>query len=254
MESNGKDGTMAYEEHDDVREGTFARDGETTDQAQRTFALPRVAGARVFLVRHADSDGPKDAELGMHLSDLGLRQARALATRLANWQLDAILCSDMHRARETAAAVHSFHRDVPLIVDRTFREASAGTLTAFERGDPDKAGLDVRLEAAWKKIVTLPYRVAVLVTHNGMIKYLLGRTLKCEVSLKPHLHSALTGITAIQVKPKGKAQLKFFNDARHLTPELAEEEITRNKVWMEDSAGRWRFGPEEDGTDALESA
>lgn len=222
---------MAQEEHDDVP----GEDG--TDPQQRG------SGPRVFLVRHADSGGPRDPVLGMHLSDPGRRQARALAARLANWQVDAILCSDMHRARETAVAVHSFHLDTPLIVDPTFREASAGALAAYERGEPGRGDLHARMEAAWERITTLPFRVAVIVTHNGLIKYLLGRTIQYEGSARPRLHSALTGITGIHVRARGRALLRFFNDTHHLTPELAVEECTNDKVWIEDSAtGRWRFG------------
>jgi hypothetical protein len=110
----------------------LSRGGKTTvrQEHERESALPRVPGHRVFLIRHADAkEGPKDPDRGMHLSAIGQRQAQALAKRLANWQIDAILSSDMHRAHETAAAVHSFHPDVPLIVDATFREVSAGTTT-----------------------------------------------------------------------------------------------------------------------------
>lgn len=56
-------------------------------------------GPRVFLIRHADaSDGDKDPDRGRSLSEIGVQQAEALAARVAGWQLDAILCSDMTRA------------------------------------------------------------------------------------------------------------------------------------------------------------
>ncbi len=193
---------------------------------------------RVFLIRHADAtEGPKDPDRGRHLSAIGQRQAQALARRLANWQIDAIVSSDVYRARETAAAVHSFHPNVPLIVDATFREVSGRTLAAFEREEP------ARLEAAWEKIVTLPYGVTVLITHNGLIKYLLGRTIEYEASLRPRFHSSHTGITAIQVRPKGRALIQFFNDTHHLSPDLVLEKT----LWLEDAeTGRWHFGPDDD--------
>jgi broad specificity phosphatase PhoE len=215
------------------------------DEHERESARGRVVtGPRVFLVRHAHAkEGPKDPEQGRHLSAIGERQAQALARRLAKWQIDAIVCSDLHRARETAAAVHAFHPNVPMIVDATFREVSAGTLAAFEQEEPGEAGLGERLDTAWEKVVNMPYRVTVLIIHNGLIKYLLGRTIKYEGSLKPRFHSAETGITAIQVKPKGQALIQFFNDTHHLSPEL----VLEKKPWLEDAeTGRWYFGPEEE--------
>jgi broad specificity phosphatase PhoE len=221
---------------------SWERDGEAARRSEpgREAARAEAPGPRVFLIRHADAkEGTRDPELGMHLSAIGQRQAQALARRMANWQIDAILCSDMHRARETALAVHSFHPKLPLIVDSTFRELSTGTLEAFERGELPQGGLTARLEASWEKIVTLPYRVAALITHNGLIKYLLGKTIKYEGSLKPRFHSAQTGITALQVRSKGRALIQFFNDAHHLTPELVRDKMP----WLEDArTGRWHFG------------
>jgi broad specificity phosphatase PhoE len=147
----------------------------------------------------------------------------------------------MYRTCETAAAVRAFHPNVPLIVDSTFREVSAGTWEAFERGDPAQSGLLTRLETAWEKIVALPYKTAAVVTHNGMIKYLLGRALEYEGNPKPPLHSALTGISALQVKANGRAHVRFFNDIRHLRPEL----VSDGKTWIEDvETGGWYFGVE----------
>jgi broad specificity phosphatase PhoE len=199
-----------------------------------------VPGARVILIRHAHAkEGSKDPDRGHHLSVIGQRQAKALAQRAAKWQLDAIICSDMYRACETAAAVHAFHPNVPLLADATFREVSAGTLEAFERGDPAQADLSARLETAWEKIVTMPYNTAVVIIHNGMIKYLLGRAIKYERHPKPPFHSALTGISAIQVQPNGRAHVRFFNDTHHLSPEL----VSDDKTWIEDvETGRWYFG------------
>src|SRR5688572_3647115 len=103
-------------------------------------AEPAAPGPRVFLIRHADaSEGPKDPEYGRHLTPLGRRQAEALARRMARWRVDAILCSDKHRTQETAVAVRRFHPDASLTVDATFREASRGTFSAFERGDPERS-------------------------------------------------------------------------------------------------------------------
>jgi broad specificity phosphatase PhoE len=182
---------------------------------------PEVLGRRLFLIRHGDaSDGPKDGDLGRHLTDLGQRQVTALAQRIASWQVDAILCSDKHRARETAAAIHQFHPDIPLIVDPILREVSRGRVTAYERGDPEEADLPDRLKAAWDLVLSTPYEIKVVVVHNGLIKYFLGRTINSEGVLKPRFHCTETGITGIQLRSRGPL-LEFFNDTHHLTEEIA---------------------------------
>jgi probable phosphoglycerate mutase len=212
-----------------------------TDEGDSTEIDPaRHSGPKIFLIRHAHEDGPKDPYRGRPLSVLGRRQAEALARRMADWQLDALICSDTYRAFETASAVHAFHPGVPMVVDPTFREVSTSMLAACERGDPAQSGLHDRLEAAWSKIVTIPYGAAALFIHNGMIRYLLGRALKYERSPRPPIHCTLTGISALQVKSKGRADVRFVNDTRHLTPALVPDD----KTWVEDvETGRWCFGP-----------
>jgi len=202
-------------------------------------------GPRIFLIRHADSSGgPKDPDRGGPLSALGRRQAQALARRIARWQVDAIFCSDMHRTVETANAVHAYHPQVPLHVDARLRELSARKIAAYEAHDPAQSNLVARMEVAWQMIVTMPYEVAVVIIHNGLIKYLLGRTIDYGPSLKPRFHSSHTGITALQVRTNGRALVQFFNDTHHLTPDLA----TAHKApWIEDPAtGHWGFLVETD--------
>ena len=201
------------------------------------------AGQRVFLIRHADaSEGDRDPDHGRPLTEIGVRQAQALADRVAGWQLDAIYCSDMIRARETAAFLHRHHPSIQLIVDPVFREVSAGTLER-ERERPDgELELMARLETVWERVVTMPHRVAAIVTHNGLIKYLIGRTIHHSDKLKPRFHSAHTGITALQIRSKRRAALQFFNDTSHLTPSIVHG---HKAPWLEDRVTRrWHFSAE----------
>ena len=175
--------------------------------------------SRIFLIRHANaSEGPRDGERGRHLTDLGRRQADALARRLAHWHVDRIHCSDKHRSHETAAAVHAFHPGIPLIADKTFREVSRRDLEGFESGDSEQDDLPERLETAWNGIISLSRGVSVVIAHNGLIKFILGRVIKCEGVLKPRFHCTETGITGIQMRPR--PLLDFFNDTHHLSEDL----------------------------------
>ncbi|MFP4437003.1 MAG: histidine phosphatase family protein [Chloroflexaceae bacterium] len=85
---------------------------------------------RMIIVRHGESEwnrihryqGQSDAPL----SDLGIRQADALAERLRNEQLDCIYTSPLQRAARTAEAIARFHPDVPLRQDATLLEIHHG--------------------------------------------------------------------------------------------------------------------------------
>ncbi len=85
---------------------------------------------RLILVRHGESEwnriGRYQGQADAPLSDLGLRQADALANRLRQEQIDAIYTSPLQRARKTAAAIARFHPDVQLIEDTGLLEIHHG--------------------------------------------------------------------------------------------------------------------------------
>ena len=65
---------------------------------------------------------------GFRLSELGLQQARAAADWLADKPIQAIYCSPMERARQTAAIVAARHQGLAPIVDEGIIEV----LTPYE--------------------------------------------------------------------------------------------------------------------------
>lgn len=209
---------------------------EIDTEAQSGSALAEEqAVRRVFLIRHGDaSEGERDQDLGHHLSELGVRQAEALAHRASHWQLDAIYTSDKYRAYETACAIRKHHPNAAWFVDSIFRELDWRSL---EGGLSEM--LAARLEAVWGKIVDSPYATSAFVIHGGLIKYLIGRAVKFQGGLKPRFPSAHTGITALAVRPGGLVHPKFFNDTSHLTPDLA---VGPKRPWIEDPVTkRWLF-------------
>ena len=85
---------------------------------------------RIILVRHGESEwnrlgiyqGQEDAPL----SELGLRQADALANRLQHETIDTIYTSPLQRARKTAEAIARFHPHVPFVQDEALMEIHHG--------------------------------------------------------------------------------------------------------------------------------
>jgi phosphoserine phosphatase len=85
---------------------------------------------RLILVRHGESawnrigryQGQQDAPL----SDLGLRQAEALAARLSSEKLDAIYSSPLQRAHRTAQAIATHHPQLAIRQDAALMEINHG--------------------------------------------------------------------------------------------------------------------------------
>lgn len=85
---------------------------------------------RLILVRHGESEwnriGRYQGQRDAPLSELGLRQAEALATRLANETFDAIYASPLQRAKRTGEAIAQHHPAVPFIEDQALLEIDHG--------------------------------------------------------------------------------------------------------------------------------
>lgn len=85
---------------------------------------------RLIIVRHGESEWNRvhryQGQLDAPLSDLGLRQAAALADRLKNEQLDHIYTSRLQRAARTAEAIAKHHGGVPYDEDEALLEIHHG--------------------------------------------------------------------------------------------------------------------------------
>jgi probable phosphoglycerate mutase len=72
---------------------------------------------RLIIIRHGESEwnriGRYQGQQDAPLSELGLRQAGALAARLRNEPINVIYSSPLQRAYKTAQAVARFHPNVP---------------------------------------------------------------------------------------------------------------------------------------------
>src|SRR5512145_2218093 len=72
---------------------------------------------RLIVVRHGESEwnriGRYQGQCDAPLSELGARQAEALAGRLRNEPIDMIFASPLQRATKTAEAIAKYHTDVP---------------------------------------------------------------------------------------------------------------------------------------------
>lgn len=85
---------------------------------------------RMIIVRHGESEWNRihryQGQLDAPLSELGLRQAEALAERLRHEQLDAIYTSPLQRAALTAEEIARFHPAVPMYQEPALLEIHHG--------------------------------------------------------------------------------------------------------------------------------
>jgi probable phosphoglycerate mutase len=159
----------------------------------------------LFLFRHGETDWNREGRLQGHidtpLNATGLAQAHALAESLRPHRLDAVLSSDLARARTTAQIVAEAI-GVPLFIEAGLRETNVGAAegllwaeakTRFGEGlterwysDGDVAfpggetGIATRtrgLAALRRFTAAHPYRRIGVSTHGAMLRQLMKHAL-----------------------------------------------------------------------------
>lgn len=142
------------------------------------------------LVRHGETDwnaaGRYQGHRDIPLNARGREQAQRLARRLAREKWDAIYCSDLIRARDTARIIGQ-QLGIPPRVDRRWRERDVGALEGrtqaeleqvyglnwrhLKLGEESDERLISRIEAALADIIKTHHGGRVIVvSHGGAIR------------------------------------------------------------------------------------
>jgi probable phosphoglycerate mutase len=171
----------------------------------------------IVLVRHAQQvagelSGERPVSSDRPLSDTGRRQARLVAEYLATQDFDAVYCSDLARARDTAKAIcHVARRDPPMILPRLnevevfggippgasvteiLEEAALeGVLGAFQRTrrwdalpfTEASASLRRRSLASLEQIAAAhPGSIVCVVSHGGVMNAFLAEALSIGIDM-----------------------------------------------------------------------
>ena len=97
--------------------------------------LARVPTTDLIFIRHGETDWNLQqrfqGQIDVPLNATGHAQAERLAARLAAEPADGLLCSDLLRARETAAPLAKAWHSVPLL-DKGLREQNFGVLEGLD--------------------------------------------------------------------------------------------------------------------------
>ncbi len=112
--------------------------------------------AKLILVRHGQTEWNRvrryQGQTDIELNETGIQQARKAAGRLAQEKIDAIYCSDLKRARQTAEIIAAPHNKAGVIGESALlREMSFGDYEGFtfEEMDP-KFQLIFSADPSWR--------------------------------------------------------------------------------------------------------
>ena len=212
---------------------------------------------KLYIIRHAEAEGNLYRRVQGHydstLTDLGQKQAKALAERFNGLKIDAIYSSDLVRAQATALALAA-PRSLELLLRADLREVDMGrwedrTWASLERHEPKQlsyfsadparwdtgsnerfSALTNRMGKAVMKIAAAhPGQTLCVVTHGNAIRALLARlhSLPSErFSEIPHCDN--TAVTLLELSDYGLS-LRWMNDANHLGEELST--FARQNWW-----------------------
>ena len=204
----------------------------------------------ILLLRHGQTDanaqGRLQGHLPMPLNLTGIRQANALASRLAGYSpaVQVIISSDLARAMETAAPIASAC-GLPMKTDPAWRERSFGLLEGkpvgdrkmweAASGDFDPPGAEPSADVyrrIYNALMELPqlypgdHQTIAVVTHGGPIRSVLkmltdGRL----VAVTGHTPAEVTAIPNCSILhliarryPDGlRWRIEAYNDVSHLS-------------------------------------
>lgn len=192
----------------------------------------------LWLIRHGETGWNAERRIQgqQHnpLSDLGRRQARRLGTRLEGEAFDAVHCSDLRRAVETAELVFPGRT---FVFDPRLREIARGVLegqlgaelvgeqrdayAAMQRdllnirppGGENYRDLAARA-VPWLASLPASGRVAA-VTHGGVIFALLHHIVGVSGGANWRFSASNTGVTRLRLG-SGQVRLLSINDTAHL--------------------------------------
>ena len=107
----------------------------------------KLAPARLIVARHGESEANRGrvfaGQSDSPLTEVGRRQAEALAETLASEPITRVIASDLSRARETAEAVARRH-DLRVETTRALREWDVGQLVGLDRGGTESRYGEIR--------------------------------------------------------------------------------------------------------------
>ncbi|SFR79883.1 histidine phosphatase family protein [Anaeromicropila populeti] len=202
---------------------------------------------RIYLIRHARQESILCND-NTGLSEIGKEQATLVGQRLSSYHIDALYCSDLMRAKETAHIIQEqickrMNQILSIQERRGLRESDFGELTgqkdediqsrygefmesryhekedwAYPGGESGKQVFN-RVKPVLDEITAASYKNIAIVTHGGTIRVILAELLQGSQANRLLFGKYLErgGFTELYYDEKKKRfYLERFNDYAHL--------------------------------------
>jgi broad specificity phosphatase PhoE len=211
----------------------------------RAFLTDAEEVAELLLIRHAQQSIDPEAAVGElldpPLSEQGEQQARLVGEGLSTTHLDAIVCSPLRRARQTAEAIASHHQLELTVIDdlreiELFREVPADQKLRDFFGVPllkavrhrmlherswdvypySESSYDFRkrtINAIESAIATHPTSRIAIVCHGGVINAYISHVVRSPLDMM--FRPAHTSISTVLAGDERRV-LNGLNDVTHL--------------------------------------
>lgn len=195
---------------------------------------------KIILVRHGQTQDNIDNIVQRpesELTELGRKQAQAIAEELKKERIDAAYVSDFVRTRETANEILKLHPSAELFYTKEIREKNAGIFIGRPLEDQRKAreasgispyefkpeqgeslkDLQRRVVRFYTNLIKKNNAGTILiVTHQGPIIMLILFLLDKRCDAYDRYHMANTAMTIIKVDTKKNSSVLRINDSNHL--------------------------------------
>jgi serine/threonine-protein phosphatase PGAM5 len=186
----------------------------------------------IYLVRHGqyESYPEKSDPLGGGLTDLGREQAQVTGVALSVLPVNAIYCSTLRRAAETAGIIAREFPSLEVQPSRELweivpcippREAEYFSLH-FPNLTPATIARDRYVaDQAFDRIFCPALEndeTDIVICHGNIIRYFVCRVLNVAVETWANMETNNCGITRCVIESDGRMMLVSLNDTGHLAP------------------------------------
>ncbi|HHW67867.1 MAG: phosphoserine phosphatase [Epulopiscium sp.] len=199
---------------------------------------------KFYLIRHGETEwnvqNRYQGITDIPLSSVGKLQAQAIATRMKDYEVDAIYASDLSRAFVTAKSIAKEKnlevRTLPQLREINFGEWEGYTMTELEEiygddykrffmephkypfpGEGSMEAVQMRVKKAVEIITSNhDHQKVVIVSHGGILKVLIMTLLELDLSFYKSFWLGNTSLSILDQKDTGKWVLSSLNDRCHL--------------------------------------
>lgn len=171
------------------------------------------------------------------MTPIGVKQAKLTAQRFRLLPINAIYCSTLRRAVETAEIIAREIPDIPLQRSRGLRECypCVPPIPAYIEYFAQVPAEEIaqgkeQAEKAFDKYFKRARgndKHEILVCHGNLIRYLVCRVLEIQPEAWGRMDICNCGISTVLIKPDGRMILISHNDVGHLPAHLITGLVTK---------------------------